>query len=93
VVRASELPVSDPARKLIEAAPGLQLLPITGGDDYELLVSVAEGKAADFEAAARAAGCPVTRIGCIVKGAGVKVLDCTGREMTISTTGYDHFAS
>src|SRR5258706_11198249 len=89
--RAGDLPVSGPGAKGFAAAPDLWALAMTGGDDYELLVSVPEDRAAAFQATA-AAVCQVTAVGRIDKGSGVRVRDATGAELKISGTGYDHFS-
>lgn len=68
-VDAGAVPLSAGARALVAADPTALATALTGGDDYEILSTVAEEKAAAFAAAAAAAGVPVTRIGRIVTGA------------------------
>lgn len=63
-----------------------------GGDDYELCFTAPPVARAAVEAAAKAAGCRVTRIGRIVAGAGANLLDKTGTAITLNKAGYDHFA-
>jgi thiamine-monophosphate kinase len=62
------LPLSRAARAAIAADPGLFELAATGGDDYELLASAPLSSASAFEAAARAAGVPLTFVGEAVEG-------------------------
>jgi thiamine-monophosphate kinase len=57
------LPLSPAARAAVAADPGLFEVAATGGDDYELLASVAPQSAPAFEAAATAAGVPLTFVG------------------------------
>ena len=65
---------------------------ITGGEDYEVLAAIAPHEVEKFEAAAAAAGTPVTRIGSIVDGGqGLRVHDGSGRAMAFTRTGWDHF--
>ncbi len=65
---------------------------LTGGDDYELLFTVPAASAAVLEAAARAAGVPVTRIGRVAHGpARVTLLDERGAKLPIRRAGYSHF--
>jgi thiamine-monophosphate kinase len=90
-VEAWLVPLSPPARTLLERRPELALLPLTGGDDYEILVTVAPEAVSSFEAAARGAGVPVTRIGAVCEGGGVTVRDSSGRTIDIASPGYDHF--
>jgi thiamine-monophosphate kinase len=64
---------------------------LTGGDDYELLFTVPLARlGAMTNAVARGLG-PVTRIGSLVAGKGVRVL-ARGGVMQFSGAGFDHFA-
>jgi thiamine-monophosphate kinase len=65
---------------------------LAGGDDYELLFAAPPQAAAGVEAAGRAAGVPVQRIGRLVAAPGLRVLGRDGR--TIDLAGhraFDHF--
>lgn len=62
------LPLSHAARTAIAADPDLLEVAATGGDDYELLASAPRESAPAFEAAARAAGVPLTFVGEAVTG-------------------------
>lgn len=90
-VEAARLPLSDPARRLIGQRPELGQLPLTGGDDYEILASVAPGQAAYYETAAASAGIPVARIGELTAGHGVRIAGPDGQTVDIARPGYDHF--
>jgi thiamine-monophosphate kinase len=89
-VEASSLPVSDP----LVGAVGRELAreyALTGGEDYELLFTVPLARlGAMTHAIARGLG-PVTRIGNLVAGSGVRVIS-RGGVMQFSGAGYDHFA-
>jgi len=64
---------------------------VTGGDDYELLLTApAESQSALNEAAARA-GVPLTAVGRIETGEGVSVLGLDGRPLTLERAGFRHF--
>lgn len=63
-----------------------------GGDDYELLFTAPPQRRAAVQAAAQAAGVPVSRVGRVAAGAGVTVLDAAGNVMDTTGAGYDHFA-
>ena len=86
VLEAATVPLSAAAR-----AAGADWLPtcLTGGDDYELLLAVPEGR----EAALRAAtgDVPVTRIGRFAAGSGVQVRDAAGQVMQLEREGWSHF--
>jgi len=62
-----------------------------GGDDYELCFTAAPEAADRIDALARDAGVPVTRIGRIVAGSGVR-WTAQGQAVEVAVHGYDHFA-
>ncbi|MGH6962274.1 MAG: thiamine-phosphate kinase, partial [Dongiaceae bacterium] len=71
--------------------PELRERIIAGGDDYELLLTVA---AADVPAAlslAQRERGALTPIGHITAGSEVRIVDESGGEMAINGTGYRHF--
>jgi len=85
------VPLSDPAARIIAARPDLRERVIAGGDDYELLLTVADG---DVPAATRLAErerVQLTRVGAMRTGAGVRIVDENGAELRVSSTGYRHF--
>ena len=91
-IMAADVPLSAPARAVLEQVPDLLATLVTCGDDYEVLATVAPDKAAAFEAAARAAHVPVTAIGTIVPaGEGVSVLSGAGTPLALARDSYDHF--
>lgn len=65
-------------------------LALGGGDDYELCLAVPRDRAAEFEAAAAAAGATVTRIGEAVAGTGIALLN-GGEPVDYRHAGYRHF--
>lgn len=86
------LPLSDPARAALAADEALLETIVTGGDDYELLVAVAEPARPAFEAEAAACGIPVTMIGQAVPGAEPPSL--TGRDgkpIRFENGSYSHY--
>lgn len=66
---------------------------LSGGDDYELLFTVAETKVSDFERALHHLSTPIRCIGVITSEKG-KISDTTGRLLnkTSQSQGYDHFS-
>jgi thiamine-monophosphate kinase len=87
VLELDRLPVAAACRTLGRRG---HLLAATGGEDYELLFTV---PATHLPRLARAhAGCRVTRIGTVVRGAGVTLRDDDGRTVHASRGGFDHFA-
>ena len=89
-VELARLPLSDAARAAIVLDPALQDVAWGGGEDYELLFSAPPSARAAIEAAAAAAGTPVTRIGRIAAGQGVRLLNPQGSPVE-SLTGWRHF--
>jgi thiamine-monophosphate kinase len=84
VIHADRVPLSPAAQEAL--ADNLDLLPtiLGGGDDYEILFTAPEGFSLD-------AGTPVTEIGEIASGAGVRVLDRDGAEIPMTSGGFRHF--
>jgi len=84
----------------LPVAPALAALPeaerfeclLAGGDDYELLFTAAPDARDAVQAAAQACGTPVTRIGRITAGAGLRLLDAQGQAQSLRMQGFDHFA-
>jgi thiamine-monophosphate kinase len=70
---------------------GIEAL-ISGGDDYELLCTVADAHCERMAAAARSAGVPLTAIGRIVAEPGApRFLDAQGRAIALARLSYSHF--
>ncbi len=65
---------------------------LAGGDDYELLFTVPAGEARQMDAISARLGLALTRIGRVVAGAGVRVLDESGESIAVDIGGYEHFA-
>ncbi len=89
-IDAASLPVSEP----LIAAVGRELAreyALTGGDDYELLFTVPLARLGAMNNAVALGLGPVTRIGSIVSGNGVRVFT-RGGVMQFSGAGFDHFA-
>ena len=87
VIEAGRVP-----RSLAAMAAGEKWLRtcLTGGDDYELLMAVPPGRSAALLAAA-AGRCPITEIGRVEAGSGVRVIDPGGRTMDLVRPGWSHF--
>ena len=92
VVDMVSIPLSDAARDLVSRGIiGLETL-ITGGDDYEILCTIAEDRVEAFAQAAKRAGVSVSSIGTVVAGsAAPKFIDGEGTEITLERRSYSHF--
>ncbi|HZV92345.1 MAG TPA: thiamine-phosphate kinase, partial [Caldimonas sp.] len=64
---------------------------LCGGDDYELVFTAPPGLAAAVADAGVASSTPVTRIGSIVEGRGLRFVDATGCEVKEPAASFDHF--
>lgn len=85
VIEAERLPLSRRAHDLLTNQPARISIVLTGGDDYELLFTVPAARQDEL------AGLPVTVIGRMEEGQGVKVLDAQGQTIDVGRGGYRHF--
>ncbi len=90
-LEAAALPLSDAVRKAVAADAGWLKTAASAGDDYEILAAVPAAGVADFTAKAAILDFPVARIGQIRQGAGVRMHQPDGADMTFERTGWDHF--
>jgi len=90
-IDAARVPLSDAARAALAAEPALTETALTGGDDYEILATMAPGQVASFTSTAAAAGVAATEIGRITAGADARFLDQAGRALTFARHSYSHF--
>jgi thiamine-monophosphate kinase len=91
-VDLAKMPLSAAAHAAIARNPALFAIAATGGDDYEILASVAPQSAAAFEAEAAKAGIAATCIGQALAGAGPpRFLDKTGAAVTFARGAFSHF--
>jgi len=91
VIEAARLPLSPAAQAALARDPARQATILGGGDDYELLFAAPASATAAFSTLARETGVPVTMIGRIEAGAGVRILDERGHEIALAIKGYEHF--
>lgn len=87
-IEADLIPLSAAARATCAAGKATLAELVTGGDDYEICFTLPAGMAPP-DAANAGIGC--TRIGRIVPGAGVRLLDAEGRQIALAGTGFRHF--
>ena len=86
-LRLADVPLSDAAQEFDDFNTA-----VTGGDDYELLASVAPAQAQGFEAAARAAGVAVTCVGeAGAAGSEIVFLGRDGKPQTFDHGSFSHF--
>ena len=90
VVTCDDIPLSPAARAALELDPGRISAILGGGDDYELLFTVAAARRGEIARLGRDLGLELSEIGRLEDGAGVTVLD-GGAPMRIVHEGYTHF--
>jgi thiamine-monophosphate kinase len=89
-IEVAHVPFSDAVRAAIAAEPALIETVLTGGDDYEIVVTVAPEKLAAFRKAAAAAGVAVAEIGRLRAGEGARFVQ-GGRPLAFARPSFSHF--
>ena len=89
-IDVASVPLSDAARAAIAAEPALVETALTGGDDYEIVLTLAPEKLDSFRNAARQAGVAVTEIGRVTTGQGARFLR-NGKTVNFAKPSYSHF--
>jgi thiamine-monophosphate kinase len=89
-IDVARVPLSEAARAAIAAAPALIETVLTGGDDYEIVLTLAPDKLGDLRAAAKAAGVAVTEIGRVQEGEGARFIH-GGKALNFPRPSYRHF--
>jgi thiamine-monophosphate kinase len=91
VIDEPSVPLSPAARAALHEHPALVSAILAGGDDYEILFTAAPDARDKVVALARKLELPLTRIGAMRSGSGVKVLRADGSERTLDSAGWQHF--
>lgn len=89
-IDAGALPLSTALRACCGADESLASA-LRGGDDYELCFTVSPLRRAELESRLTNVKCPVTCIGSMVAGSGIRI-EHDGARIDADTRGYDHFA-
>ena len=90
-IDADALPVSSALLQLFDA-PSRLAFQCGGGDDYELAFTLAESDETGVTQDLARLGCGTTRIGRVVEGSGVRLVDRDGADIEAPARGWDHFA-
>jgi thiamine-monophosphate kinase len=85
------VPVSRAALRVLAEEWATQEALVTGGDDYELLFAAPPEATAAIERLAAELNLPITPIGTIEKGSGVRLLGANGQEVPVAAPGWRHF--
>lgn len=95
-IDTGRIPLSPAAQVVVDSDPGSWMTVVTGGDDYELVITAPPDTESALLAVAANVGTPLSPIGRIVPSAperppGVRLLGADGREISLSAGGYRHF--
>jgi thiamine-monophosphate kinase len=91
-IETEALPLSPPFRQAVRKDPTLSELAWSGGEDYELLLSVSPEREKRLAPIAETLGLPLTRIGTVTpRDDGLTLRDRHGRPVPISAAGFNHF--
>jgi len=89
-IDVARVPLSDAARAALSAEASLIETILTGGDDYELVLTLPPEKFAAFRAEAENAGVAATEIGRVTSGQGARFLK-DGNALAFAQPSYSHF--
>jgi thiamine-monophosphate kinase len=89
-IDVARVPLSDAARAVVVTDPAVLETAITGGDDYEILLTLATDKLSAFRAAAISAGVAVMEIGRIEAGQGAHFVR-DGKPLHFARPAFSHF--
>ncbi len=89
-IEAACVPLSAPAAAALRNDPGLMEVILTGGDDYELLFTVAPGGESRVAALSSELALPLTAVGRIRSAGGLTVIGNNGEPMDLTREGWEH---
>jgi thiamine-monophosphate kinase len=90
-IDAKLVPLSTGASAALEAQPKLIEQILSGGDDYEIAMTVPEIRMGALQAAASAAGIGLTTIGRIEQGEGIAIRGYDGKPLALKRGSFSHF--
>lgn len=91
LLQQARVPLSDATERALARNPELATVPLTGGDDYELLFTAAPEAGARIAALAQSSGIAITEIGEVVAGKVVRIVDAAGIDLALPSGGWQHF--
>ena len=91
VVELASLPLSPAARIIADREPGVRTDVATGGDDYELLFTAPPRSTEAIANLSSVLDIPITQIGRIEAGEGVRLVNPEGQRVPVDHSGYRHF--
>jgi thiamine-monophosphate kinase len=88
---AERVPLSPAARQAVAAEPAVLETVLTGGDDFEIIATVAPGRLDDLRREAASVGVVITPFGVITAGEGARFSGADGGPLTFRRPSYSHF--
>jgi thiamine-monophosphate kinase len=89
-VDVARVPLSDAARAALAIDPALLETVLSGGDDYEIVLTLSPEKLGAFQEAARAVGVATIEIGRVTAGEGASFVR-DGNPLRLARPSYSHF--
>jgi thiamine-monophosphate kinase len=89
-IDVARVPFSDAVHAAVAADPAVLETALSGGDDYEIVLTLAHDKLAALRAAAHQAGVAVTELGRIAAGEGTRLVH-HGKALSFARPSYSHF--
>jgi thiamine-monophosphate kinase len=92
-IEVSRIPLSPAARRAVQAAPSLIEQVLSGGDDYEVLLTAPADTVPELRAAATAARIDLTEIGSIDRADSTgeaHLIDDAGNRLSLEKSGWTH---
>jgi len=92
-IEVSRIPLSQAAGRAIQADPNLIAQVLSGGDDYEVLLTAPAAAIPELRAAATATGIDLTEVGSIDRGNSVgeaHLIDDGGNRLRLEKSGWTH---
>jgi thiamine-monophosphate kinase len=90
LIQLTRIPLSDPVGKAVASGAGWQL-PLSSGDDYELCFTLPPNRQQAVVRLSERLALPITPIGQITAGPGLRCLQADGTLWQPDHAGYDHF--
>lgn len=90
-IEADAVPLSAAAGRAVADDPDLRAALFGGGEDYELAFAAAPDRSTAVAALAERLDLPISRIGVLSAGQGLSLVDASGAELPLASTGWTHF--
>ena len=92
VVQGDSIPISELVSTLIKQNKHLKMSHIiSGGDDYELVFTAPPEYTKNINTLSKNMGLKISKIGSIVEGKTIRIIDKIGHDLPLETEGFQHF--